>query len=279
MKRILTIIISCLTFAAFSQTVSETVAFADVQQSMGHHDIAIQAYKRALFFQSDDYKENIFHKVANSYYSKEDYADAAKYYDLAYAYETQDAAKTEITLKKSLCLLIEQDYSLALLELFSLDDDLTEVQKGQVNFYSAIAYFGMSEFDKSEQYFKECVTTDEEKAEIEKLFNKNAKIRLNPKTAKVLSMILPGLGQFYAGDIKNGLNSMLLAAGLVTLIIYTSIQFTIFDAIISVGPWYQRYYTGGFKKAEIIAEQKLYKKRDVIYRQIIDIIATSRDSK
>lgn len=256
----------------------ETVAFADIQQQMGHHEIAIQAYKRALYFQDKSFEKNIFNRVASSYYGLQNYKDAAKYYDLAYAYERDDKAKTEITLNKAFCLLLEKEYSLALLELFALDEDLTEEQKGQQNFYSAIAYYGMNDFEKSEQFFKACVQTDEQRDEITRLFDKNEKIRLNPKTAKTLSMILPGLGQFYAGDIKNGLNSMLLAGGLITLGIYTSIQFTIFDAIISIGPWYQRYYTGGFKKAEIIAQEKVYKKREVIYRQIIDIIATSSDN-
>ncbi len=255
----------------------ETVAFADEQQSMGHHDIAVQAYKRALFFQDNSYNENIFLRIANSYHAQEKYADAAKYYDLAYAYETDEETKTEITLKNALCLLIEQEYPLSLLELFSLEEGLNEAQQGQRDFYAAIAYFGMNEFDKSEQYFKTCVSTDEEKQEIERLFDKNARIKLNPKTAKVLSMILPGLGQFYAGDIKNGLNSLLLSAGLVVLMINTAVQFAVFDALISVGPWYQRYYTGGFKKAEIIAQEKLYKKREIIYLQIIDIIAFSNN--
>lgn len=254
---------------------SETVAFADGQQTMGHHDIAIKAYKRALYFQNDDFKENIFDRIANSYYQLEDFGDAAKYYDLAYAYETNEDAKTEITLRKAFCLLVEKEYSLSLLELFSLEGGLTKEQKGQRDFYTAIAYFGMDDFEKSREYFKLCVENEEQKAEIDELFEKNGRIKLNPKTAKVLSMILPGLGQFYAGDIKNGLNSMILSAGLITLMIHTSIQFTIFDAIISIGPWYQRYYMGGFKKAEVIAQEKLYKKREVIYLQIIDIIATS----
>ena len=63
-------------------------------------------------------------------------------------------------------------------------------------------------------------------------------------------MIIPGSGQIYAGDWRNGLNSLLLTGGLMTLGIYTISAAGFIDGIVMVGPWYQRYYTGGFKRAE-----------------------------
>ncbi len=78
----------------------------------------------------------------------------------------------------------------------------------------------------------------------------------NPKTARVLSMILPGAGQFYAGDIKNGLNSLLLNALLGFWFVTTGLAYTFVDAAATVTPWLFRYYGGGIRRAGEIVEKK-----------------------
>ena len=74
-------------------------------------------------------------------------------------------------------------------------------------------------------------------------------------------MCLPGLGQFYAGDIKNGINSLVINALFVGLFTYSFVTISPIDAYFSVLPWFQRYYKGGYTKAGIIAEQKVKKRR------------------
>ena len=83
-------------------------------------------------------------------------------------------------------------------------------------------------------------------------------------------MIMPGLGQIYVGDIKNGLNSFILSAGLFALGLRSAYINNPLDAAISVLPWFQRYYQGGFKKAELIAIAKIQEKRYKIYNQLLD---------
>ena len=92
-----------------------------------------------------------------------------------------------------------------------------------------------------------------------------------PKTAKILSMIVPGSGQFYAGDIKNGINSLLLTGGFIYLGVHAALNYGIINSLASASPWIQRYYLGGFKRAELIAEERLALKRDRIYQQILDV--------
>lgn len=88
-----------------------------------------------------------------------------------------------------------------------------------------------------------------------------------------MSMIIPGLGQLYAGDIKNGLNSLILTGGLFSLGIYSAINNGFLDASLSVIPWFQRYYQGGFNKAQIIAKAKIEKKRYQIFNQLLDEVS------
>jgi hypothetical protein len=42
------------------------------------------------------------------------------------------------------------------------------------------------------------------------------------------------------------------------------------DAAIATLPWFQRYYQGGYKKAELIATAKIQEKRYKIYNQLLD---------
>jgi len=87
-----------------------------------------------------------------------------------------------------------------------------------------------------------------------------------------MSRIIPGSGQLYAGDIKNGLNSLLLTGGIALLGVHLYNQYSLFDAIMSAFPWFARYYKGGYHKAFEIAYQKRSIRRDRTYKQILKTI-------
>jgi hypothetical protein len=92
-----------------------------------------------------------------------------------------------------------------------------------------------------------------------------------PKKARILSTILPGLGQLYAGDIKNGINSFILTGGLIVLGINTAINLTLLDALMTVAPWFQRYYMGGYNRAENIAAEKFKEKQNRVFLSILSV--------
>jgi hypothetical protein len=130
--------------------------------------------------------------------------------------------------------------------------------------------FSQGEYQKSKALFKE-VSPDT--SVVNELFIKNAKIdKLKPKTAKILSIIIPGLGQFYAGDVKNGLNSFILSGGLMFLGVRSAINNSVLDAALSIMPWYQRYYTGGYNKAEAIAEAKIKERRFKVFNELLEVV-------
>jgi hypothetical protein len=116
-------------------------------------------------------------------------------------------------------------------------------------------------------------------AELAELFSKKNLLSPSPKRARIMSMILPGLGQTYSGDLKSGLNSLLLTSGLIALGINISIRYRLVDAVFSILPWYQRYYTGGYGKAEEIAIRKRQKKRNEVYTKVLKLIAGNTDGR
>jgi hypothetical protein len=62
---------------------------------------------------------------------------------------------------------------------------------------------------------------------------------------------------------------MLLTGGFIALGYFVATRYSLLDATVAVIPWIQRYYMGGFKRAGLIAEERMKEKQDRIYRALI----------
>ncbi|KPM48368.1 tetratricopeptide repeat protein [Jiulongibacter sediminis] len=254
--------------SAFSQGIEESFLFANSLYENQQYQNAVETYKRVLFFDSDDiYGPQSYKKMADCLYETGEFAEASYYYDLAY-FTHSGTEQADITLQKISCHLLLREYNLAQVELFNLPDSLKENQTEQKVFYEAMLAFATEDFEMAEELFKDIAP---DTLAVHELFRENDKInKLSPKKAKILSIILPGLGQFYAGDVKNGLNSLLLTGGLLYLGAASAVKTSILDASISVLPWFQRYYSGGYNKAEAIAEAKIKERRFKVFNELLD---------
>lgn len=265
-----------MVFSGFSQTIEQTFDFSNQLFEQGNYEEAIESYKRVLFFDDGKLSKQVYPKIAQAHFEIQDYKNAASYFDLAYFEAKSDSLKNEILLQKTSCFLLQKKYNFALVELYNLPENVSLEQQQKQSFYFALTHFALNEFDKSKQFFLQAIDKNniEQKNKIEKLFEKNAKIdRLKPKTAKILSIIVPGAGQLYAGDVKNALNSLLLNTALVYLGIVVAQDFGVWDAIFTVLPWYQRYYSGGYNNAEQIAINKIKRKRNKVFNDLLDVLS------
>jgi hypothetical protein len=255
-------------FTSQAQSIEKTYALGKKLYEEGNFQASEDAFRRVIFFDKKDQygaKVNLFY--ANSLYFSNKYSEANYYYDLAY-FNADEHTKAEILLQKTSCYLLLQNYSYARMELLNLQDQLSPEQDKMKVFYTAMLEFAEGNFMESKVAFKEIV---KDTTQINILFEKNSKIdRLNPKTAKVLSIIIPGSGQIYAGDWKAGINSLILTGGLFYLGLNSAIKNSFLDAAIGVLPWFQRYYNGGFKRAEKIAEAKILERRHAVFNEILE---------
>ena len=254
-----------------AQDLAGTISWADSQFSTGNLTVAQKAYLRALFF--SDGKDNLylFTQIARISYLNGDYESAQKYFGLAYDQTENDSLRTELIFYKASSQILNHNYQYAIMDLFSIRDSSLSVKK-RVDFYLGTCYFGLEDFENSGKYFESC-TSGLRREEVKQLFSEKKLFTPSPRKAKIMSMIIPGLGQTYAGDVKAGLNSLMLTSGLVALGINISLKYRPIDAFFSVLPWYQRYYLGGFGKAEEIAFKKRQQNRDAIYQKVLALIA------
>ena len=251
-----------------AQNLEQTFHFANNLYEQREYKSALEVYRRTLFFdQNNKFGPRVFKNMADCLYETTQYNEAAYYYDLAY-FVHSGGLQTDISLKKASCHLLLREYNQTKIELFNLPEDISTEQKELAIFYDAMANFALGDFEASKALFLQIAP---DSSVISALFDKNKKIdRLKPKTAKILSIIMPGLGQFYAGDIKNGLNSLILSGGLFYLGVRSAIRTSILDASLSVIPWFQRYYAGGYNKAYAIAEAKVKERRHKVFNELLE---------
>lgn len=277
MKKILLILFVFLSNIVFAQDLKQSFDFANELFEKQDYEGAGITYRRIIYFdKADIYRKYCYKNIADCLYETQQFEEAADYYELAFFQQKTDSSKAEVLFRKLSCYLIENSFDYAEIELLNLPNNLNAEQNRRKVFYSAVLNFSTEKYDLAKPQFLALIDSSdiESKKRIEELFIKNEKInKLSPRKAKIMSMILPGLGQFYAGDIKNGTNSILLTAGIATWGILAAIKSASpLDAIITMVPWFQRYYTGGYKKAEQIAINQKKARRAKVYNQILDEI-------
>jgi len=260
---------------AYSQSLNEVISFADEQYEAQNFSVAAKEYQRAYFFANKNQLSSLCMRIGDSYFAIQDYEKAISFYRKSVNLEKNDSLKIEVLFKKVSSEILNGDYMLALMDLKSYRLTMNQDQKRVQQLLYGMAYFGKEDFEKAKVSFLNVLDSTEldKRTTIVSIFAKRRKyMSPNPKTAMWLSLAFPGLGQLYAGDIKNSINSFALTIGLMSLGVYISYEYSFIDAIVGVAPWLQRYYTGGYTHAEDIAYKRRQKKRDETFRKIYHVL-------
>jgi hypothetical protein len=85
--------------------------------------------------------------------------------------------------------------------------------------------------------------------------------------------IIPGVGQLYLGEYEAAINSFLLTGFFTGLYIVAMGNLSLLDAVLSVAPWFHRYYQGGLLQAKALAIKKKEIKDSEYYNTLIDLYA------
>ena len=274
-----------LFFSLCSQGVNAVHSYSLLKQMAYQYQLkaeyssAIKEYKRAVFLYPDSATEEVYERIGDLYFEMNDLANAALAYSHAVNISVHDSLKVEYVFKKAHCLQLENAFLLSIQELQSVKPQ-DSLQSKRLDFYLAISYYGAVDYRNAEKHFLACVYPDSLAcAKIRSVFsNQKRFFRPNPKLAGKLS-IIPGLGQFYSGDVYMGLNSVLLTGMLLGIGTYVGFRYSFIDAFLSVSPWFVRYYQGGLMKAGAIAQRVLEVNRSEIYNQILIIIDNSKTKK
>lgn len=213
-----------------------------------NYDAAITEYKRFLFFHSDDDRvPEIYHKIGIAYRQQGLLEEAIGEMRQAVMQTSDRELKSEYQVDLAVTLLANQDYDLARLELIK-----ATIRRPSTPLYrralllQGVTYIYQFRWDKAREVLQ-IYTNDDT---LDELFNKASNLpRKSPKIANIFSIILPGAGQTYAGNLKDGLNALALN-GIFGYVAIDSILDKYYgDAILWTYFIFLRYYQGNLYRA------------------------------
>ncbi len=255
-----------------AQSSANCLTMAGQAYQQANYTHALDLYERVMFFDREHLSHDDYESIARCYAAIQQFDKAAAFFQTSAIATPMDSLRAIRFLKVAWCQLMQRNYQEALLTLYNLSDETLSVPlQHEKQFYIGVACFCLNQFDESHNALSACFSSTNDKKWLDSLFMANHHLtkRYNPRTAKTLSMILPGSGQLYTGDIQQGLFSLLLVSGILALGVNYFLNYTWIDSLTSIAPWFQRYYFGGFQRAEQGALSKISKKRLKLLNQVL----------
>lgn len=275
LKRFYILVCSCFVVIGLNgQSLEQTYAMAQSFQAQEQYEAAIAAYERVIFFDKrQEFQAESYRQLGNCAEAIGQYKKADRYLNFAYYLSAKPLIQREIQFQQIRIRLLQQNFVGAQEELWVLGR-LAQSELGTYHLYGFVAAFGQGIYDSAEVHIDFFVGDNDSLAlVVDELFEQNAKVsRISARKAKILSIILPGLGQFYAGEIKAGINSLGLTAGILVLAVQVAMRSSALDAIFSIVPWFTRYYQGGYQRAADMAILKQERRRAEVYQGLLGAI-------
>ena len=229
--------------------------------ALENYDAAITEYKRFLFFNPHHPQvvEAQF-RTGLAYRAQGWWTEAVEAMAAAVQLATETESQAEMRTELAVTLIATGTYDLALVELIKVDMQSQSVRLRQrARFLRGVAYLYQFRWEQAravfQAYLDEMPDAAVTAAKIDTLFldtlNRRQK---SEKAARLLSTFLPGLGQTYAGDWKNGLNALLLNGVLGYVTLNAAIDRDYDDALLSFFFLSYRYYAGNRYRAAEAAQ-------------------------
>jgi tetratricopeptide (TPR) repeat protein len=260
----------------------ETIlATAKQLSSDGLHEEAIIEYRRAIFFGSTkSVRAESYYLMGTEYRKLEQWDKAEQAFEQSLMIVENESLKTEATLALASTYILSNKPSLALLTLIPL---LQEKNSG--SFFKQAALLSIVA-EANQQHWQQATSLVNELKEQEKEFPDSTILQLrsvlseaehaepiDPEKAKMLSTILPGAGQFYAGDVKNGLHAFALNGINFWVVINNLLQADYVSAALYAVLVTERYYAGNRYHAEEIAIKANQTAQTHFTKSILNILA------
>lgn len=215
---------------------------------------AITEYKRLLFFDSKkEYAYDVNLKIGKAYKAGAKLDEAINYFAIAEMNASAQAQKSNAKIEIIKTNILRRTTDRALQLLNELENDKSSaIEKDSLNYWRGWAYIFADDWKKAGEYFAKINSYNELKLLCNKVENEKVSVTF----AKVISYILPGAGQIYAGHFGSGLLSLGYNVLFGYLAINSFASDRIFDgAAVGLLLWL-RFYRGNIQNAESFAIEK-----------------------
>ena len=255
------------------------LALGDHFSKLENYDSAITEYKRFLFFHPDEARAaRVYQKIGLAYRAQGLWQEAISTMRNAVLHALNQEEKTKYQLELVVTLIASKNYDLARFELIRVAMHTTSGPLYQrALFLQAVVYVYQFQWEEAREVLRH-YTADEM---LDKLFDEAVNLlQKSPKVAKVLSAILPGAGQVYAGNWRDGLNALALNGvfGFVTVDSVLNRHYV--DAVTWTYFIFQRYYLGNLyhagKAVDDFNDDTSRRAADDILKRLQEIVDTPK---
>jgi len=207
---------------------------------------AVTEFKRQLYFNKSESKDNLLYKMALAYYNADQ-----KYRAEEPLIEVITNTEVSDVDKKGIILLARIhwdnfDYEAMREVLNVLESHSDTLLQDQINYITAWTFIYQAQWDKGIEILKSVrfLDTDDLISDIQGVSKVPQKSK---NAASIMSNIIPGSGQLYTGDHQNALYSFFLVGSVTGSIIRNIIDQTYFIAATKYFFLFSRYSRGGLK--------------------------------
>lgn len=257
----------------------EAFILANQFLEFGNNDQAITEFERFIFFNPEsELVREAYLKISEAYQRQGNWENSVKALQYAIARAETDSMKEVIKITLARNLLASGSYSNAEFELLRLAhySSYSDI-KNRARFLLGICHLYTFKWQSAQKDLNVYFARESPiiQSRIDSLIATTGKIKYkSPAKAKWLSRFLPGAGQIYASDWRNGLDALALNGILGVLFVKSIIDGRIDDAFIGYFTLLQRYYQGNIYHAQNIATNYNERENKKMALKILDLLVS-----
>lgn len=244
-------------FFVNAQSIQETAIKADSLLKYERYLEADVLYDRICFFADTTQLLNSLDNAAICKAALGKWNDASAYYSILSKLIVSDSGYYETILKRALCLVLDKQFGNA-------ERLLKEIQLMETRSYFKQKSYFLSGVIASQQfnysYAKTCfdsavalLAAKDSTFIYTQLTSEMSEMNISANRSAIYSAIIPGLGQMVHGDLKNGINSFVLNAILITSFVFIGVQYNYFVSSLFFLAYLPRFYFGGISNSKTSA--------------------------
>ncbi len=277
------LLISAILFCTtFSGAEDLSLSYAERFFNSGNYYNAITEYKRFIFFNSNFRNENVsyaYYKIGLAYRNQKKWDECIEAFQKSIQTEVKESIRDEKKIALAVALISSGNHSASEFLLLEVEmfTHFPELRRKAAFFRGVSALYSFKWKEARESfhvYFNNSKSKSQEiSTQVNSLLAKAQDFKYkSPKLAKTLSTILPGSGQIYSGDWRNGINALLIntATGYLLVKSLLSLQYqgALFYSLFLFG----RFYRGNRYRAEEAAKKYNQSRNQKFAAQILEIL-------
>lgn len=261
-SRILLLSVMLLFYVVTAHAEDVALNLAESLFESGNYEEAITEYKRFIFFNSESEKlSTAYYKIGLSYRNEGRWEESINALQQAIQFSPTESIRNEMEMALAVILIASKNYSASEFQLLKIETSSSSpIMRKKAAFFRGIVYLYTFRWEEAKKAFhiyfsNETSVVDNFSIKIDSMLSiaKDLEYK-SPATAKLFSTLLPGTGQLYVGDWRNGLNALMLNALTGYILFDSLIVGNYISATTLYLPIFQRYYTGNRYHTEKIAE-------------------------